>query len=297
MHKANGTYMLGIDLGGTQVRAALVRRNGKTASPMLSVPTDAFRLEQEDLYARICSLVTDTKEWGAFQGIGIGSTGPVDPVNGRILDCNNLPSMQYFPLAARLSDDFYVPVRLDGDARALLLAEALYGAGKGSKRVLGFTLGTGLGCAFIEQGRILQGSTACAGEIWTSPYKHSIIEDYVSGPALSRHYAELTGEELGGKDIARLAASGSAAARKVFRDFAKDLAYAMAWCTNLLDPDVIVLGGSVAQSAALFLDDTKKHLQHFLCAATRQHIRVCTGMLGAEAGVIGAAALAWRKGA
>lgn len=95
--KRQETYALGIDLGGTQIRAALVREDGSLASPLVSAPTDARILERDLLYARIRETAFKATANRPIVGIGIGSTGPVSSRSGEILDCDNLPSLQYFP--------------------------------------------------------------------------------------------------------------------------------------------------------------------------------------------------------
>lgn len=293
--KSRNAYVLGIDLGGTQVRAALTGPDGMLATPLQAVPTEAHTLEREALYARIRDLAITVRGDRDIEGIGIGATGPVDPESGTILDCNNLPTFQHFPLCERLQADFGVPARMDGDARALILGEALFGAGKHVRRVFGLTLGTGLGSALVEDGRIVRGSTGCSGEIWTAPYRDGTMEDYLSGTALSQHFTALTGETVSGKEVADLARAGSPEALAVFRTFADALADTMAWCTGLFDPDLIILGGSVTESAPLFMDRALERFHRFICTPARAHIRVALSSLGSAAGVIGAGALAWRK--
>lgn len=288
-----GKYALGIDLGGTQVRAALVRKDGSLAGPMKSVPTQAKTLDRASLYARIRETAASACAGAPVRGIGIGSTGPVSSLTGEILDCDNLPNLQFFPIRERLSTDLGAPALLDNDANALLLGEALYGAGKGAARVFGLTLGTGLGAAFIENGRIVHGATDCAGEIWTAPYRDSILENYLSGTALARLYREKTGIAVTGKEVAVRAGKEDAAALDVWDTFTQALAYTLSWCVNLLDPDVVVLGGSVAASAPLFLEKALEQFRKYICTPSRAHVRVKLSALGNEAGVKGAAALVW----
>lgn len=291
--KRQETYALGIDLGGTQIRAALVREDGSLASPLVSAPTDARILERDLLYARIRETALKATANLPIVGIGIGSTGPVSSRSGEILDCDNLPSLQYFPLRDRLASDLHVPAWLDNDANAFVLGEALYGAGRNAESVFGLTLGTGLGSALVQKGRIMHGQSECAGEIWTAPYKDSILEDYLSGTALSRLFREKTGINVSGKEVATRARKEDAAALDVWDTFTQALAYTLSWCVNLLDPDVVVLGGSVVASAPLFLEKALEQFRKYICTPSRAHVRVKLSALGNEAGVKGAAALVW----
>jgi glucokinase len=140
-------------------------------------------------------LVADAADYD-IQGIGIGCTGPLDIGKGILLDVENLPTLNYFPLKDTVEQAFPLRVILDNDANALIYAEALWGAGRNAGSVLGFTLGTGIGCAWINGGKVWRGHSGCAGEVWTSPYKEGILEDYVSGNAVTRLYKEYTKEEL-----------------------------------------------------------------------------------------------------
>lgn len=282
---------VGVDIGGTKIRAGLVDESGRTAGTPLSIPTRAWE-DSGLIFSRIIDLVLQVTEGREdVKAAGVGSTGPLDPVEGVILECNNLPTMHGFPLKKLMEDRLSIPVQLDNDANALVLGEAVYGAGRGHARVLGLTLGTGLGAALVENGRIVRGANGCCGEIWTAPYRDGIIEDYASGTALSRIYKELAGTAIPGDAVAELARQGDACALETFRQFSDALAFALAWTVNMTDPDVVVLGGSVMGAADLFLERTDRNFRRFICPGPASVLEVRTSELGADAGVIGAAAL------
>ena len=113
--------ILGLDIGGTKIRAGLVDPSGRIAGDPVSVPTGAHD-SADDIFDRIASLVRKTASGcECMEGIGVGCTGPLDPESGIILECNNLPTMHGFPLKSRLEDIFGVPVKIDNDANALVL--------------------------------------------------------------------------------------------------------------------------------------------------------------------------------
>lgn len=278
---------LGIDLGGTQIRAARIQPDGRIDGPVLSCPTHADRLSGEELYGRIRQLARSVRD-GGVAAIGIGSTGPIDIDRGMTLDCNNLPSMQYFPICRRLQEDLGLRVFLNNDANALILGEAAIGAAKGCSRVLGLTLGTGLGAALVVDLKVIRGAKDNAGEIWTAPYGDGIIEDIVSGPGIRRMYLQESGKEADGAEIAQLAREGDPAAGRVWERFADALGFALSWTVNMVDPEIVVLGGSVTESADLFLSRADAFMRRYICQSTAEKIRVVPAMLGANAGVIGA---------
>lgn len=265
----DGRLILGIDLGGTKIRAALVGADGVIAGTPKSVPTHAMSRSAEEIYSAILRLAEEQIEGHQVMGVGIGSTGPLDFTRGMILDCDNLPSMRNFPLADRLSADLGLPVKLDNDANTFLLAEQRWGSAKGAENAVGITLGTGFGMAVVSNGALVRGAHDCAGEVWTSPYKGGIIEERVSGTF------------LGGVD----------ADDAKFAEFAEALSYALAWIVNICDPSVVVLGGSVTASAPRFLPQVEEKLRGMVCRSVADGLQLKLAAFGNDAGVIGAASL------
>ena len=291
--QASTPIALGIDIGGTKISAGLVDRNGNLVGTVCTIPTHA-REEGEkiiDRLTRLVSKLTRQADGQGLTGIGVGCTGPLDIDRGVILECNNLPTLHHYPLKKQMEKAFGLPVRMNNDANALILGEALWGAGKKANRILGVTLGTGIGAALVEDKKIVRGANGCAGEIWISPYREGIIEDYVSGTALSRLYRELTQTEKSGVEIAALARQGDEHALHAWGTFTQALAYALAWCVNLTDPDAVVIGGSVVQSADLYWTPLEEQLKRHVCPEVANRLRLRKASLGTHAGLIGAAAL------
>ena len=224
-------------------------------------------------------------------GIGIGCTGPIDSKKGLILECPQLPDLHNFALKQTIAEKYNVPVVLNNDANALILGECIWGAGKGYNSVIGFTLGTGLGCAAVLNGKLLMGANESAGEIWTSPYGKGIIEDTVSGNGISRIYEKLKGISKPAEDIAAAAFAEEKEALDAFDEFGKALGFAAAWCVNLIDPEVIIIGGSISNSIDLFLPSMEKVLKSFICNAPAAKVKMLKAGLGDVAGYAGAASL------
>ena len=243
-----------------------------------------------NLFSLLKNILADAADYD-IQGIGIGCTGPLDIGKGILLDVENLPTLNYFPLKDTVEQAFPLRVILDNDANALIYAEALWGAGRNAGSVLGFTLGTGIGCAWINGGKVWRGHSGCAGEVWTSPYKEGILEDYVSGNAVTRLYKEYTKEELPAYRIAELARSGDKMALQVWDAFAQALAHALSWTVNITDPEIVIIGGSVLKSSDLYWDKAEWLFRKFICRSAARHTTLLPAALGDNAGFIGAAAL------
>lgn len=284
---------IGLDIGGTKMKCGVVDINGKVIGEPREVPTNA-RGPREKIVAGILDLLngalSEVPE-NRLRGIGIGCSGPLDIVTGTILKCNTLPTMHNYPLKHIVELTTCKQVRMNNDANAMMLGEAVWGAGRGHSSILGITLGTGIGCAFIDKGKIWEGQTGNSGEIWQSPYRDGVIEDYVSGPGLARMYKIATGVELTGKEVAEHALAGEEAAMDVFTQFADGLVFALAWTLNTIDPDAVIIGGSVINSADLYLSRVRTLLPRYLSDEAAEHIEILTAGLGNNAGFMGAAAL------
>lgn len=284
---------IGIDIGGTKICAGIVSEEGVVCASPRTIPTCANEPSDiiiDNLRSLLKEVLKDASGYEVL-GIGIGCTGPLDTEKGTLLEVENLPTLNYFPLKEALLRDFPINLVLENDANAFVFAEALWGAGKNADSVLGFTLGTGIGCAWIHEGKIWRGHSDCAGEIWTSPYKEGVLEDYVSGNAVTRLYKKYSGKELSAHTIAGLARTGDKMALRVWDDFAEALAYALSWTVNMTDPETIVVGGSILKSADLYWDKVNKWFRNYICRSASDCITLQPAMLGDNAGFIGAAAL------
>jgi glucokinase len=293
---------IGVDFGGTKILTGAITEEGKVLIEPVIVPTLANE-ESEKIYKRVKDSINtiineiDSRSF-TFESIGLGVTGPIDMKKGIILECPQLPTMNFFPLRKKIEEDFSLPVYMNNDANCLLYGEALFGVGKGLNSIVGFTLGTGIGCATVMNKKILNGSTDSAGEIWPSPYKDGTIEDFVSGEGVSRIYKEICEKKVScfsqkksASEIASLAEKGDKDALKVWEEFGKHLAVAIAWSVNLIDPEIVILGGSISNAYKFFYSSMENNLRKHICPATAEKIKIVSAKLGLHAGFIGAASL------
>ena len=284
---------IGIDIGGTKIKCGIVDGSGNVIGTPRETPTNAYG-PREKIVASILELLNEMLSQvpdSRLRGIGIGCSGPIDINTGTILECNTLPTMHHYPLKHIIELTTCKKVCMNNDANAMMFGEAVWGAGRGKSSILGITLGTGCGCAFINDGKIWCGYTGNAGEIWQAPYRDSFIEDYVSGPGLARMYKASTGREADGKEIAERARAGETEALKVFDEFADGLVFALSWTLNLVDPEAVIIGGSVVDSSDLFIPRATEKLPKYLTREAAEHINILCAGLGNNSGYIGAAAL------
>lgn len=214
---------------------------------------------------------------------------------GLIVSPGNLPGLRRFPVVARLEEALAKPVVLNNDANCFGLAEARFGAGAGAGVCCALTLGTGLGAAVVLEGRLYNGPRGAAAEIWCSPHGGEIVEEAVSGRGVSRNYARLTGEQRKPEAIAEMARDGHKEAREAWQQFGRDLAAPVSYVCNLLDPDVVVLGGSLSKAFDLFQRTLEETAEHFVNDVNWGRVRLVRAALRERAGVLGAAALTFTE--
>jgi glucokinase len=287
--------IIGLDLGGTKILSGLISQRGEVIGKPYTLPTGG-KDPGKAIVNRIFTAIDKSLEYASLKiedisGIGIGATGPLDMKRGLILDCPFLPTLKNFPLSKTVHERYGIPVYLDNDANCFALGEYFFGAGREFESVLGYTLGTGLGCGIVINGKIFTGATQHAGEVGTSPYRGETIEDIVSGGGLSRIYKDICGLEKPGREISDLAEKGEKSALQTFEQFGEHLAYAISWGINMIDPDIVILGGSIANEIDLFSHAMEKSLRQNICPLPAEKTKVVKASLGDYAGLIGAACL------
>ena len=295
MKTALKNIIIGVDVGGTKIQAGAIDKEGTIVCSPVTTETIGED-KSENIFNRIAGLIElIIKNSGILPsdilGIGMGVTGPLDTELGTILECPQLPTMHFFPLRERIRERFRLPVVMDNDANALILGESVWGAGKGHRTTLGFTLGTGLGCAIVSEGRLFSGTNGMAGEIWPSPYNEETIEDVVSGRGVSAVYQRLANQTKTAKEISLLAQNGDTNAIEAWNVFGNALGFAVAWGINMIDPGIVILGGSIANSYSLFFDSMDKIVRKTICPVPSDKTRIVKAALGDNAGFIGSAAL------
>ena len=300
---------VGVDIGGTLVRVGLFGSDGHLLSQnetsIASIePERGLRIIEELIQKTIESITSSS-----LLGIGIGCTGPLDIVRGRINNPYTLEGWSNVPIVETLMETFHVPVRLENDADAAALGEYWQGAGREAKRLYAVTVGTGVGTALIIDGQIYRGvddSHPEGGHHLIDPAGpecycgyHGCWESLISGTAISSTARTIMNQKqltaLGGPDqinarvIAEAARAGHPAAITIMQKAARDFSLGMLNIISLFVPDVIVLSGGVMKSADLFLPTLEKTLKTPNPMVPFHRVKILPARLGYYAGLYGGA--------
>jgi glucokinase len=294
-----------VDIGGTKIAVGMVDDNGKVICRTQS-PTDAGA-GYKNACARMEEMLRDTSRTARekITGIGIGSTGPIDPMSGEIGDVNFFPEWRGENPVRDLSSAFGVTVAIENDADAAALAEAGWGAGRDKKRLIYVTVGTGIGAGIILDGRLYRGVDGAHPEIGhclidaSGPLCecgfHGCWESLAAGPAMTTWMESKRPKNyphdgpLSAQRICELAADGDALAQEAVDREAHYLGLGLANLITLFTPDAIVLGGSVMKSAPLFLDTIRKTIAGACRYVPFEKSELALASLGEDANLIGAA--------
>lgn len=266
MGSTNNINLIGIDLGGTKVNVGLVKDGEIISSRKEKLPTSSK--DQWDVINLIIELTKELIENTKIDGIGIGVPSILDRENGIIHEVQNIPTWKEVHLADILKKEFNVPVFIDNDANCFSLGEHYFGLGKNCKNLVGLTLGTGMGAGIITNSHLMSDANGGAGEFGMIPYLDGEFEDYCSGKFFKRFY------NLNGEELLQLANQGDAKAIEAFDEFGTHLGNAIKTILYAVDPQKIIIGGSVVNSAKYFNTSLKKCLSSFAYKKTLENIEV-----------------------
>jgi fructokinase len=297
---------IGIDVGGTKLEAIALEDSGTSLARIrVAAPRDNYEDTLDAVTALVARVERDT---GATGSVGVGMPGAISPATGLVKNANStwLNGRAFgTDLAARLNR----PVRLANDANCFALSEATDGAAAGARTVFGVILGTGTGGGLVVDGKVVIGANAIAGEWGHNPLpapdederpgpqcycgRRGCIETFLSGPALSRDFAAHGGANLPAIEIAALADGGDAVALAALDRYERRFAKAIASVINVIDPDVIVLGGGLSNIERLYERVPRLWGAHVFSDRVDTKLRRATH--GDASGVRGAAWL-WNDG-
>jgi fructokinase len=294
---------IGIDLGGSKIEGWAIAIGGASSKPLARRRIASPRGDYAATVDAVRGLVeTLEAEAGGRGTVGVGIPGAISPATGLVKNASSTWLIGK-PFDADLAAALGRPVRVANDANCLALSEAVDGAGAGARVVFGAILGTGVGGGLAIDGRPLTGANAIAGEWGHNPLprprgderpgpncycgRRGCIETFLSGPGLARDYEAVNGVALSAIDVAQRAESGEAEARAALARHAERLARALASVVNIVDPDVIVLGGGLSQIAGLCDAVTAQWAEHIFSDTVATKLTVATH--GDASGVRGAA--------
>lgn len=312
-------YVIGIDIGGTNLVVGAVREDGTDHQFLRSEPT---RPEEGpdgvlDRLVRLArSVIDDTLALpgAAVLGVGVGAPGPLSTTTGVVFLTPNLGWVD-LPLRQRLADALGYPTTLDNDANCAVLGEWWRGAARGTRQALGVTIGTGVGGGVIIDGRLYHGATDCAGEFGHATLdpqgrrckcgNYGCLEAYASGPAIALRaveaiqagapstIAELVGgqlEAVTAQHVYDAARDGDELALEVVRDAARYLGAGIANLINIFNPEVVVVCGGVTQAGDRLFGPLRQEVTRRAFRPAVEACRIVPGELSGSAGVYGAAA-------
>ena len=295
---------IGIDIGGTKLAAIALDGDGRERARLRQPVPTSFDGVIDALSPR--SWIGSQQRGVRAPSVGVSLPGIITR-DGEISMIVNLPWLEGQPLRQALEARLGCPVALANDANCFALSEATDGAAAGAEVVFGVILGTGVGGALVVRGEVVVGANATAGEWghnpWPTPggagvpcacgrFAQGCVETWLNGAALARDYAALGGGEATAETIGARAGAGDGPAVEAVAGYAERLAQALAAVINLLDPDVIVLGGGLSEIAALYRLVPAAWGAH--ASVARPATRLVRARFGPESGLRGAARLSPR---
>lgn len=319
--KAEKRWIVGVDLGGTNIVVGLVPIEGGDVLGLRTLPTDSGRGAKfvvdrivhmvDEAIAEVAAAHGTTRE--AVAGVGIGSPGPLNRKTGTVINTPNL-GWRNFPLRDLISNAVKLPCTLDNDANCATYGEWWLGAGRGTQSLVGFTLGTGIGGGIVLNGEIYHGCSDVAGEIGHMTIdsngrkckcgNYGCLEQYASGPAIALRAVEgieagagtLLEEMVDGKldditaaTVYEAAVLGDPYATEVMKDTAKFLGSGVASIINILNPQMVVIAGGVTRAGDHLFIPLIAEVRRRAFRSAQECCRIVPAELPGTAGVVGAA--------
>jgi glucokinase len=316
---ASDAPVIAIDIGGTKIAAALVTPDGRTHA-LVSLRTEA-KEGGEAVMERVQRLVGELIQTGNDLGIpsavvGVGTAGQVAFGNGVITFATSaLPGWMGMPVKDRLEQAIGLPVFVENDANVMALGESVFGAGRGCRHMIGLTVGTGVGGGIIIDGRIYHGAHGIAGGIGHIHIdyrgerqcpcgRYGCMEAYASTEGIVREYLQaaapeviqtlgIAPDQLGVKQIADRAYAGDADAWEAILRGAEFLGVGITTLINLFDPEVVVVGGGIANLGDPYFDRVRKVVRESVLPSLAD-TPIIPAQLGDQANLVGAACIAWQ---
>ena len=276
----NKGSVLGIDMGGTNVRAGLVS-DDKLSSVISQKINSSGSVEEvlQDLFA-----ITDKLINNSVKAIGVGVPGLIDADEGIVFDVINIPSWQHVPLQQWMKERYKMPVHINNDANCFALGEYYFGKGKDHRSMIGLTIGTGLGTGIVLNKKLYAGKNCGAGEFGMADYLDKYYEYYASGQFFKNVYG------IDGETVFENANKGDEEAIKMYEEMGTHLGNAIKMILFAYDPEIIVIGGSVRQAWKFFNKSMWQRIQTFPYKKVVDGLQIEISELE-NSGILGAAAL------
>lgn len=309
-------YYAGIDLGGTNTKIGLVDEDGNIIFTTI-VKTDSMEGFEKTIQRLSKILLQQVKSFDLnfddVQSVGVGVPGPV--LNSRVVKFwANFPWKNGVDLALEFEKNLGKPVKADNDVNVITLGEMWKGSAQGYKNVLGLAIGTGIGGGIIVDGKLVSGENGAGGEVGHIKVERDgklcgcgqkgCWEAYASATGLIREaqsrlavnktnglYEQVIGRDLEAKDIFDVAKEGDAFALDLVDYEADYIALGIGNLLNVLDPEIVVIGGGVSLAGDILFDKVKERLKKYAFPSTTENLKIVAASLGNDAGILGAAYL------
>jgi glucokinase len=256
--------VIGVDLGGTNVRAGVVEGGRLTDVRSVAVRSQGSERDVlEDMFSAIDAVMRKD-----VAGLGAGVPSVIDLKAGIVYDVQNIRSWKKVPLRAHLEERYHLPAYVNNDANCFAAGEKYFGKAKPYDHAVGLIVGTGLGAGVIANGRLYSGINCGAGEFGMLPYLDRNFEAYASGQFFARVHG------VSGREIAERAERGDERALAIFAEFGGHLGEAVKAICYAVDPEVIVLGGSVSKSCRFFQAAMWDTFQSFAYSITKNRLKI-----------------------
>ncbi len=291
--------VIGVDVGGTKTLGAVVTRDG-AIDVRLERPAEAS--SEESLLAALDSLVEELRAAAEVAALGFGIPSRIDQRRGRSIEAVNLP-LEGVDFRDRMRERHGLPVAIDNDGNAAAIGEWKAGAASGTSNVVMLTLGTGVGGGLILDGRPFRGATGSGAELGHVVIDadgppcpcggHGHLESYACGPVADRVARELFGPESDAEDLVERARGGDAEAVEALAGIGRKLGAGIATFVNVFEPELVVVGGGFGEAGELLLGPAREVVAREGLVPGRDTVRIVEAKLGVEAGVVGAATIAF----
>ncbi|MFN2467884.1 MAG: ROK family protein [Gaiellaceae bacterium] len=292
--------VIGVDVGGTNIRTAQVDRSGAIARRVeRPTPVGSEAALLEGLEAAVSDALSPE-----VLALGFGIPSTIDRRTGRAVSSVNVP-LTDLDLASHMTARFGLPAGIDNDAHAATLAEWTFGAGRGTRHMVLLTLGTGIGGGLILDGRPYRGAVGAGGELGHIVIEHDgppcpgscsgrgHLEALASGTAADAESRRLLGDGSTAADLVAAAREGDEAAGTALAELGRRLGSGIGTLVNIFNPELVVLAGGFAEAGELLFEPAREIVRREALQPARDFVRIVPAELGPEAGVVGAALLAF----
>jgi glucokinase len=306
---STGHYIIGIDLGGTNVRLALFKRASKHIISQVRFPTKAFatkRLLFEKIARLIQSLISvKGLKNSEILGVGIGVPGPVDYQRGLVYYLPNIPGWNNVPLRRMLANKLKLPVFVDNDVKLMALAEHRFGAARNIADCICLTLGTGVGGALIIDGKLFRGASSAAGEIGHLPVAlhgphcacggRACLERFIGNRIILAKARQIFGRSITLEELSSMARKGNKQAVSIWGHVGFVLGVALSGLINVFNPQRIIIGGGLANAGSILFNAVRRSVSIRAMQPQAKTVSIVRARLGENAGLIGASVLVSRE--